>query len=425
MSSSLPRFSLCVVVMACLAGCGGSPSSSSGGGGTGGGSPTTVTYTFTGALPTAVATQIGTGAYQLTSLQAGKLTVSVPSGTANYSVAWICPTDAALAFTQQFVFHRSIEDGASFSEHCPQSPAPQRSLATLEVNAAAIPGAESISIWGAGYSLPQLIANGTVSFSGQMVAGTYDVFVVAYGLDPFIPIAVRILRSQTIPGALNGGNPVVFTPSDATVSQTISNNNLPNGLSIFVSDIDYWTFGGQELALGSIITSTPATQYPAIPAAAVQNGDYYTFQSAAYSSLSGGGESVAVQTATASGGAQTITYPSPWVWSGPSAATLPTFSFNYPGFSGMSSIVQSAWIRWIQGKVSNNSIQVSATGNYQNGATSIAIPDLSGLAGFLAPSPSGTTVYWSASIQEGSAFETTPPSGIVQTVGSSGQYTEP
>jgi hypothetical protein len=120
-----------------------------------------------------------------------------------------------------------------------------------------------------------------------------------------------------------------------------------------------------------------------------------------------------------------MTYPSPWVWSGPSAAALPTFDFYYPGFSGMGSVVQSAGLRWIQGTVSNTSIQVSATGNYQNSATSIAIPDLSRLRGFLAPAPSGTTVYWSAGIQEGSAFEKTPPSGIVQTVQNFGQYTEP
>ena len=52
----------------------------------------TVTYTFTGASPTAVATQIGTGSYTQASLQANKLTLSIPSGTSNYSVAFLCPS---------------------------------------------------------------------------------------------------------------------------------------------------------------------------------------------------------------------------------------------------------------------------------------------------------------------------------------------
>jgi hypothetical protein len=130
--------------------------------------------------------------------------------------------------------------------------------------------------------------------------------------------------------------------------------------------------------------------------------------------------------ATSSGGAQTITYPStPWTYSGPTAAALPTFSFDYTGFSGMSPVWQIADIQWGQGNISVNSIEVLATENFQNGATTLTFPDLSGLTGFLATPHSGMNILWQARIQEGSAFSTTPPNGTVQSVSNGGTYTVP
>ena len=99
MYTHITRFSFCVAVLVCLAGCGGSSNSGTTGGcvtdcGGGGGNPTTVTYTFTGAMPTAVATKIGTGAYTQAAVASGAVSISVPSGTSNYSIAWVCPADA-------------------------------------------------------------------------------------------------------------------------------------------------------------------------------------------------------------------------------------------------------------------------------------------------------------------------------------------
>ena len=84
-----------------------------------------------------------------------------------------------------------------------------------------------------------------------------DVFVVVYDSTGFYPLAVRVLRSQTIPGALNGGNPVVFAASDETVTQTITFNNVPAGSSPYDAPFVYfYTSNGQESELQSYPTTT-------------------------------------------------------------------------------------------------------------------------------------------------------------------------
>jgi hypothetical protein len=421
MSDGILRLSLCAGLMACLAGCGGN-SNSGGGGGGGGGNPTIVTYTFTDAMPTAVATQIGTGAYTLASVQSGTLTISVPDGTSNYSIAWVCPNSdiAPNVYLNELVFQRSTADGTSFKEGC-SSPNPQTGLATLQVNAAAIAGAAEIMVG----QLPEQAASGsTLSFSGQLVTGTHDVAVVVYDVLGNA-LAVRILRSQTIPGALNGGNPVVFAASDETVSQTVSYTNVPAGFSNLPPFVFFLTSGGAEVVLNSELGSflaSPSAQYPAMPAGAVESGDYYIFSSNAYANGSPQ-ELISAEQFTASGGAVTLAYPAPWAYSGPTAASLPTFSLNYTGFSGMSSVSQFALIQWHVGSNSTG-ITVFATENYQNGATSITIPNLSGLSGFSGAAPSGTNIYWAAGVQQGS-ISGTPPSGSVQSVQDNGNYLEP
>jgi hypothetical protein len=98
-----------------LAGCGGSPKSGS----TGGGNPTIVTYNFSSSsgsvLPVAVATQIGTGAYAAATLTSCKLTISVPNGESNFSVAFLCPSPAGTTTPQniEIIRQASILDGTS------------------------------------------------------------------------------------------------------------------------------------------------------------------------------------------------------------------------------------------------------------------------------------------------------------------------
>jgi hypothetical protein len=436
-SSNVGMAALCVVVMMSLAGCGGgSNSSSSGGGGGGGGgqSPTTVTYTFTGGAPIAVASQIGAGAYAAATLQSSKLTLSIPNGTTDYAVAFACPSTAFIAnfsSNEEFVVQRSVLDGTSFTELCPNPNPPQVDLESVQVDASAIPGASFVGITTEGVAAPLPWLGSTLSVSFPMVTGTADVFVVAYDSTGLYPLAIRVLRAQTIPGALNGGNTVVFTVNDETSKQAITYDNLPPGSSpLEVPQVTYYTSGGQYFELQVSDTALPDTQYPAMPAGAVQTGDYYTFFSSAPGGVSAG--TVGFELATSQGGAQTITYPAPWTYSGPTAAALPTFNFSYTGFSGSQFVLETAAIEWVLGATpanpigtSYNSIQVSATQNYQNGATTLTIPNLSGVTGFSPSPPSGAGVDWDAEITEGAGFQTTPPSGTVQGVVNSGTFTAP
>jgi hypothetical protein len=91
----------------------------------------------------------------------------------------------------------------------------------------------------------------------------------------------------------------------------------------------------------------------------------------------------------------------------------------------MSGVSQFALLQWQVGTTSSYLISVFATANYQNGATAITIPDLSGLTGFTAPPPSGTSVFWAAGVEQNSVAGSSPPKGNVQSVQNNGTYTEP
>ncbi len=96
--------------------------------------------------PMAVATQIGSGAYTQATLTSAKLTISVPSGETNFSVAYLCPSPTAGPFiNQEYINQASTLDGTSFSEIC-NPRAVQGGVATVQVDATAIPGAEGIFI---------------------------------------------------------------------------------------------------------------------------------------------------------------------------------------------------------------------------------------------------------------------------------------
>jgi hypothetical protein len=435
MSATISRFSFCVVLMASLAGCGGSSGGSGGCGsncGGGGGKPTVVTYTFTGTTPTAVATKIGSGAYTQATLASGNLSISLPSGTTNYSVAWVCPplVGAGLPAWQDFasenVIEATVQDGTLFSQSC-QVPFPAFGTATVQVNASAIAGGETVALIAgddSGYA-GNPWSSSTLNLSGQFDAGTYDVFVVVEDAAANM-LAVKTLRNQTIPGVLNGGNTVVFQASDLTAPQMLTINNVPPGFFVTGSSVDYETSPpGNALILN--VSAGLLTQYTALSSGAMQSGDYYKFDasaggvSALNSSVS---DYVAVEIHSSTAAPETMNLPAPWPYAGPTAAALPTFTFSYAGFSGMTDIEQEATIDWSQGNTSEQ-IQMTATANYQNGATSMTIPDLSGLTGFLAPAPSGTKVGWSASISQGFALLASPTNGTLPSVMDDGWYTAP
>jgi hypothetical protein len=68
-----------------------------------------------------------------------------------------------------------------------------------------------------------------------------------------------------------------------------------------------------------------------------------------------------------------------------------------------------------------------ATANYQNGATTLAPPDLSGISGFLANPQSGTQAVWSADISQnsGEVPQTAPSMATSSVVQNGGTYTVP
>jgi hypothetical protein len=417
MWASISRGSFCVFVTACLAGCGGSSGSGSTGGGGGGGNPTTVTYSFTRGTPTAVATQIGTGAYTQTTLQSNTLTLSIPSGTTDYSIAYVCPTYSTSSTSisgGERVIKASTQDGTSFSLICAGAAVPDVGTATVQVDASAISGAAFVSV---GPHL-QPWSGTTLSFSVEMLSGTHDVAVYATDAHENA-LAVRILRNQTIPGALNGGNTVALGSSDLTVPQAITYNNVPSGFAAPSTMAEYLIDGGNAL-----LDMNATSQYMAVPSSEVQSGGNYAF-TVSLNSIATPGESIFIQKPPGnSGGPQSFTFPAPWSYAGPTAAALPTFNFDYTGFSGSANVLRSAILFWGQGTTLSE-IAVSASANYQNGATTISIPELSGLTGFIASAPTGTTVSWFAGISQGVSVDSLVTGSTVSSVENSGTYTEP
>ena len=305
MTSAFLRVSALAFAFSLLAGCGGS-SGGNGGGGGGGGNPIEVTFTFAGGTPSAVATQIGSGAYTQATVESGQLTLSIPGGETNYSVAYMCPGTVAVTSgvaSGERVILASIQDGTPVRMICAGSSSIQLGMATVQVNAAAIPGAAYV--FAGPYQ--QEWSGGTLSFSNEMLSGTHEVAVYAVNAS-FNALAVRILRNQTIPGTLNGGNPALLGSGDLTVPQTITYHNVPSGFSAPLTNAQYLSAGGASVSLSQGETA----QYPAIPAGEVQSGDDYAFSAGARSTTTPSEYMFVNKPPRSSGGPQTFTFPAPW-----------------------------------------------------------------------------------------------------------------
>jgi hypothetical protein len=125
-----------------------------------------------------------------------------------------------------------------------------------------------------------------------------------------------------------------------------------------------------------------------------------------------------------------MTLPAPWSFAGPTPAVFPTFTFDYSGFSSQPAISQQVLLIWPTGPTSRNIISVMATANFQNGATTLTVPDLTVLSGFFTPAPSGAQVSWIADIFGGTAqefvFSVNPPAnGSISFVENRGSYIQP
>lgn len=418
-----------------LAGCSGGGNMSSGGGsgtdgGGGGNSATTVTITFGGtSVPPAVAAKIGTGAFAAEALSGSALTLSIPSGTSNYAVAYMCPSLYGPPSSQfEYVWEASTADGTPPNFTCPVQPSVTPTLSG-SLNASAIPGVTAFQInaqsgtsfgeGGGGFG-----GGPTGNFNVPAPAGSDRVLVLANGNQGNGPLAAKNFDNQTVPGTLNGGNTVVFGTTDETTPQAITYNNVPSG---FKSPSTYVTLGMGGTAQSYTYASDATTQYLALPASATEKGDvYFLDANVASANLPSGVNAETIS----SGGPVSFTFPVAWSYAGPTPAALPTFTMGYTGFTGQANVFQNAWIFWNSGSGSSaatENIQVEATDNYQNGSTTLAIPDLSGVAGFLAPAASGTHVEWIVGMQQQSWGLTSqaPQNGTLSAVTNSGEYTVP
>jgi hypothetical protein len=417
---TIDRFLLLASVIVLCVGCGAS------GGSTQGGGATTVTFSFSKGSPTVVAARIGSGAFTSQSLNSGKLAHSIPSGTTDFAIAYLCTPTSFPTFER--VFEANIADGTSFTLSC-VAPGNGVSTGTLTgtVDATAISQANLLEI--AASAGNQAVAAGIASdasFSVLVPAGTDRVEVLAYnstsqGFQTISTLlAARNFDNQAVPGSLNGGNQVVLGATDRTTPQSITYINVPAGYGAPSTFVELIMAGGA----GGFEVSRSTAQYPTLPAGAIKTGDSYTFLANVINSAKPT-EMMFVSNTSTAPGPVSFSFPAPWSYAGPTPAALPAFDFVYSGFTQSSRVDESAFISW--GLPLTTQIDVTATSNYQNGSTTLAIPDLSAVTGFIAPPPSGTQVVWVGLIEQidKGVQQAGEANAMIASVGNSGFYTVP
>ena len=409
-------------------GCGGS------GGPTPGPTPTpvpnSIAIAFAAPTPVAVAEKIGNGSWTAASLPAtGPLVVQLPSGTTQYGVAFSCASvRSGTQVNQQFVIQADIKDGNAYTlQLCLPDlvlPLPTGSLSG-SFDATAIAGASEVDISVDNFSTGATSVTPTGSFNITTAqVGVTDAFAVAFNSSHTL-LAMKIVRSQTVPGVANGGNPITLAASDAIpASMPILIANAPAGFNppSVIHFPSYVTANG-SYAIG--IGSNPfvPTGYSVVPAGQVQPGDYYLLDLLA----AVGNRSVTTTQRLKTAAPVTLTLPNPWTATPPTPARFPTFTFNYTGFAGQPAIADVAGLGWTQGAVSFG-MSVIATANSQNGATTLTFPDLTSLPGFFATAPAGTTISWGAATWGGTTQFYAGPAPIPQTISNvsdQGTYTQP
>lgn len=390
-----------------------------------------VSIKFNGSsMPTAVAAKTGTGAFTAQTLNGSTLTLSIPSGTSDYAVAFLCPTLGTAPYTSQleFVWEAATTDGTTLNFLCPYEPNLTLNF-TGSLDASAITGVQSFEVFaqnGSSVGAGGVGGGSSGNFDIAAPTGTDRVLTLAYGSQGDGPVAVKNFDNQTVPGSLNGGSTVVFGAADETTPEPITYNNVPSGFS---TPSTYAWLGMGQTTQNFVYAGNATTQYMQMPAGATEKGDVYFLDANAASTSSEADVNTEI---VSSGGPVSFTFPAPWSYSGPTAAALPSFTMSYSGFSGQANVSENAWIFWGTGSggifsTSTDEIQEEATGNYQGGSTTLAIPDLSGVAGFMAPPASGTQVEWNAWIEQQSwGFASPLPSNAVwNTVSNIGLYTVP
>lgn len=371
-----------------LSGCGGSQTPPS--------PPAAITFTFIDNAPTNAVLQTGTGPFTLLAAQNNQLVVNLPAGTSKYTLAYLCPTEFGTPNTPpstlggEIVIEATPQDGAVFNASCPRF---QSGAVTVGFDVSQLAAVNSVQI--SDRLGGNVVSGGTaVTVPTTMPLGINDVGVIALDASN-VPIAVRIVRSQTVPGAINGGNLIVLGPSNLTTQQPVTVNNIPPGFNPPFIEAVYHTANGLVPLNGS------ATQYSAVPSSEAQPGDFYVVSTSAEGTLGSNFSLIGVVQRSA-GGPLTANLPQPWAFSGPVpvSGTFPKFQMDYTGFTGAAGSFDSAAVSWQQSTFFYPSIEVIATPGFLNGSDIVTVPDLSSLRGFFAPPTTSLSgnIQWTASI---------------------------
>ena len=390
--------------------------------------PSTVAITFPAPMPVTVAQKTGTGNWAATSLPSnGTLVLQLPSGTTQYGVAFVCKyTVSGNPVNAEWVLEADLKDGAAYSVQLCSSDifTPPTGSSTGTFDATAIPGTSSVEISLNGFSRNATFAATTGSFNITALTGTTDLYAVAFNSSN-VPLAMKIVRGQTVPGGTNGGNTITLNASDAiTTVLPISVANTPGGSFNPPQIVHFPSYvtahGSFPVEIGG---SFIPTQYVVLPAGATQPDDFYLFDLIAGATT----QEVFTRQYLKATGPVTLTLPNPWAATPPTPATFPSFTFNYAGLAGQLAVSDNAQIGWTQGSTAF-AINVIATANHQNGATTVTIPDLTSLPGFLSMAPSGTKITWVVTTWGGTVQFYSGATAVPQTLSSAldqGSYTQP
>jgi len=365
--------------------------------------------------------------------------MSLPKGTTKFAVAFVCPTTTfiiGLAQNQlstQTVEEATLSEGTSYSFSC--APADSKGTTgslSFTVDASAIAGATGVSVQAENAQHFSQGPFNLVTSNATLAApvGTDRVDILAWNLGPnasnqyvLTTNAARSYTGQAVPGNLNGGDAVVLGAEDLVTSQSITYTHAPTQFGAPTALVDYVPAGSTYallLAIGA--TST----YPVLPAGVAQGGGSYEIQAEAFS-LSSPFAAVSVAQRFSTAGPVSIDFPTPWFYAGPAPAAFPAMTFDYTGFSGRSGVTQLSQMTWLTGSNAQSVYVTRSSAAYQGGSSTMTMPDLSHLSGFLPPPPSGTQATWSAAVLQSDSGSFQPASGnsTQSTVLADGTFTVP
>jgi hypothetical protein len=377
MRSRISRALSCALIAGSISAC-----SSGGGYGGGGGTPpgpsgTTITLTVSGAAPTAAAVQVGAGAWATKALSGNGASFTVPAGTTTYGVAVVCPP------IFEFIELLSINDTKTPVITCPANGTTSTSVS---YDVSQIPSAAQARVYIGSAASFQSTTTGTASFT-DAPSGTQDVALLAFpsGLSATDALAVKILRAQSIPGALSIS---ALNGTDNTSSASIGLSGAPAG---FTTQVNAWyeTAGGAQLLIKN---AGSTTSYPTVANADTLNGDYYLVQAFASNNTVSGVNQVGASQTFSTPQSVSLTFPSPMTYAAPAAAQYPTFAV--PAYSGFTVSGPTAFLFGAFAPMQNE-ITVATTSTYLSSVgNSLAFPNLSSLAGFFSEPTHGNAEDW-------------------------------